>query len=174
MKYKQIISIFGITLGFFGILNLSSLSSAYSSLNVSTQYVQKPQAVKAIDKSEMNSFTAINSRNSRSSSDYQENAISLSAVNLSRPHILSINTSGSQLQGKIVFNGKVIKQIRSKRTYINLSPYLCVGEHTVKIAAYYYPASSSVNVELKGPGIDVTQATSGSGVLNYTLNVSVY
>ncbi|AFY36082.1 hypothetical protein [Calothrix sp. PCC 7507] len=126
------------------------------------------------NQSDMNSITAINIRNSRSSSDYQESAISLSAENLSRPHILSINTSGSQLEGKIIFNGKVIKQIRAKRTYINLSPYLSVGEHTVKIAARYSPASSSVNLEFRGPGIDVTQASSGNGVLNYTLNVSVY
>ncbi|MDZ8051373.1 MAG: hypothetical protein RMX68_003875 [Aulosira sp. ZfuVER01] len=168
MKYNQIASLFGITLVFFGILNLSILSSAYSSLNAPN--VQKLPEFQAVD----NSITAISIRNSRSSSDYQENAISLSADNLSHPHILSINTSGSQLQGKIIFNGKVIKQIRGKSAYINLSPYLSVGEYTVKIVARYYPTSSSVNVELTGPGIDVTQATSGNGVLNYTLNVSVY
>ncbi|MDZ7961159.1 MAG: hypothetical protein RMY34_25315 [Aulosira sp. DedQUE10] len=123
--------------------------------------------------SEMNSITAISIGNSRSSSDYQENTITLSAVNLNRPHILSINTTGSQLQGKIIFNGKVIKQIRGQRAYINLSPYLSLGEHTVKISARYSPVSSSVNVELNGPGIDVNQQTSGNGVLNYTLNVSV-
>jgi hypothetical protein len=128
----------------------------------------------AIAQSDNNSITAINRGNSRSLSDYQESAISLSVINLNRPHILSINTSGSQLQGKITFNGKVIKQIRGKSAYINISPYLSVGKHTVKIFARYSPVSSSINVEFSGPGIDVTQETSGSGVLNYILNVSVY
>jgi hypothetical protein len=123
---------------------------------------------------DVNSVTAINSRNSRSSSDYQESTISLSAFNLSHPHILSINTSGSQLQGKITFNGRVIRQIRGKRAYVNLSPYLSVGKHTVKISTRYFPASSSVKVKFSGPGINVTQETSGSGLLNYILNVSVY
>lgn len=172
MKYKQIASLFGITVMVFGILGLSLSSSAYSSLNASN--VEKIPEFKVINNSEMNSITAINSRNYRSSSDYQESAISLSADNLSRPHILSINTSGSQLQGKIVMNGKVIKYIRGKRAYINLSPYLAVGEHTVTISARYSPVSSSVNVEFSGPGINVTEETSGSGLLNYTLNVSVY
>ncbi|WP_026733013.1 hypothetical protein [Fischerella sp. PCC 9605] len=109
-----------------------------------------------------------------SSSDYQESAITLRAVNLRKPHILKINTSGSQLQGKITFNSKVIKQIRNKRVYIDLSRYLSVGKHVVEISARYSPASSSVNVEFSGPGVKTTQQTSGSGILNYTLNVSVY
>ncbi|WP_374873092.1 hypothetical protein [Pelatocladus sp. BLCC-F211] len=116
----------------------------------------------------------INSRNYRNSSDYQESTINLSAVNLRHPHILSISTSGSQLQGNITLNGKVIRQIRGKRAYVNLSPYLSVGKHTVKISTRYSPASSSVNVKFSGFGINVTQETSGTGVLNYTLNVGVY
>ncbi|MCX7593807.1 MAG: hypothetical protein N2235_08610 [Fischerella sp.] len=109
-----------------------------------------------------------------SSSDYQESAVTLHAVNLKKPHILRINTSGSQLQGKITFNGRVIKLIRNKRVYVDLSPYLSMGKHVVEISARYSPASSLVNVEFSGPGVKTTQQTSGSGVLNYTLNVSVY
>ncbi|TFI52929.1 hypothetical protein BLD44_016270 [Mastigocladus laminosus UU774] len=123
---------------------------------------------------DVNSATAIKSQNYRSSSDYQQSTISLSAVNLSHPHILSISTSGSQLQGKVTFNGKVIRQIRGNRTDVNLSPYLFVGKHTVKISARYSPASSSVNVKFRGPGVNVTQESSGTGVLTYTLHVSVY
>ncbi|MBD2337866.1 hypothetical protein H6G64_12870 [Calothrix sp. FACHB-156] len=129
--------------------------------------------VQSHQNSKKNSITAIRIRNSRSSSDYQENTVSLSAANLNRPHILSIHTSGSQLQGNVIFNGKVLKKIRGRSAYINLSPYLCVGEHTLKISARYFPESSSVNIEFKGPGIDVNQQTSGSGVLNYMLNVDV-
>ncbi|BAU08887.1 hypothetical protein [Fischerella sp. NIES-3754] len=123
---------------------------------------------------DVNSVTAINTRNSHSSSDYQESTISLSAFNLSRPHILSINTSGSELQGNITFDGRVIRQIRGKRVFVNLSPYLSKGKHIVKISTRYFPASSSVKVEFSGLGINVTQETSGSGRLNYILNVSVY
>ncbi|YAF96537.1 MAG: hypothetical protein AB3A66_02270 [Nodularia sp. CChRGM 3473] len=122
---------------------------------------------------DINSVIAVNKRNFSSSSDYQESSVSLSRANLRQPHILSINTSGSRLQGNITYNGKVIQQIRDKRAYVNLSPYLSLGKHTVKISTRYSPASSSVSVEFRGPGINVTQQTSGSGILNYTLNVNV-
>jgi hypothetical protein len=123
--------------------------------------------------SDINSVTAINRRYLSSSSDYQESSVTISAANLRQPHILSVNTSGSELQGNITYNGKVIQQIQGKRVEVNLSPYFSVGKHTVKIFTRYFPESSSVSVSFTGPGINVTQQTSGSGVLNYILNVNV-
>ncbi|MDF5719324.1 MAG: hypothetical protein PUP91_02290 [Rhizonema sp. PD37] len=107
-------------------------------------------------------------------STYQHSSLNLSAVDLRQPHILSIHTSGSQLTGEIIVNGKVVKRLTKSREQINLSPLLSVGEHTVKISARYSPTSSSVNVELSGPGTNITQQDSGNGILKYAMDVSVH
>ncbi|MBR8838630.1 MAG: hypothetical protein DSM106950_32675 [Stigonema ocellatum SAG 48.90 = DSM 106950] len=117
------------------------------------------------------SFTS--SQNTSDSSGTQHNSFNLNAANLSQPHILSINTSGNQLTGEIAVNGKVVKRLSKNSEQINLSRFLSVGAQRVKISARYAPASSSVNVELSGPGTNVTQQNSGNGILNYTMDVTV-
>ncbi len=107
------------------------------------------------------------------SSGYQRGRVSLSAANLSQPHILKIETSATQLNGKIIVNGKVVKNLNDKTTEIDLSPYLSGGEHKVEISANYAPATSSIKVELNAPNSNVTQQTSGNGILNYQLSISV-
>ncbi|MBW4635689.1 MAG: hypothetical protein KME30_28570 [Iphinoe sp. HA4291-MV1] len=126
--------------------------------------------------SDMNRSTTFTSQQSSSgdSFGYQKSSLNLSAANLSKPHILSINTSGAQMTGEITVNGKVVKQISNdKNAKVDLSRYLSVGEHKVEVSARYNPPTSSVSVELSGPGTSVTQQNSGNGTLNYTMDVSV-
>lgn len=118
-------------------------------------------------------ITAINKQYFAGASDYQESSVIISVANLSQPHILRVNTTGSELQGQITYDGRVIQPIRGKGTQINLSPYLSVGEHKVQIFTRYFPESASVSVGFTGPGINVRQETSGSGILNYVLNIDV-
>jgi hypothetical protein len=126
--------------------------------------------------SDMNRSTTFTSQQSSfgDSFGYQKSSLQLSAANLSQPHILSINTSNAQMTGEITVNGKVVKQINNdKNVKLNLSPYLSVGEHKVEVSARYNPPSSSVSVELSGPGTNVAQQNSGNGALNYTMDVNV-
>jgi hypothetical protein len=126
---------------------------------------------------DMNRSRTFTSQHSSSgdSFGYQKSSLTLSAANLSKPHILSINTSGAQMTGEITVNGKVVKQISNdKNVNIDLSRYLSVGEQKVEISARYNPPSSSVKVELSGPGTNVTQQNSGNGALNYSIDVSVH
>ncbi|MGH7998839.1 MAG: hypothetical protein ACREPR_05265 [Brasilonema sp.] len=126
--------------------------------------------------SDMNRSSTFTSQHSSSgdSFGYQKSSLQLSAANLSQPHMLSINTSGAQMTGEITINGKVVKQISNdKNTKVDLSRYLSVGEHKVEVSARYNPPSSSVSVEMSGPGTNITQQNSGNGTLNYTMDVSV-
>lgn len=107
------------------------------------------------------------------SSGYQRGKVSLSAVNLSQPHILNIETSATKLNGKIIVNGKVVQNLSNRTTKIDLSRYLSVGEHKVEISASYAPAMSPIKVELNAPNNNITQQTSGNGILNYQLDVFV-
>jgi uncharacterized protein YxeA len=125
------------------------------------------------EENNMRRTTTFTSQQSSYSSGYQKSILNLDAVNLNQPHILSINTSGNQLNGQITVNGKLIKQINSNQIQMNLSPYLSVGQHTVEVTANYTPPSSAISVEIYGPGVSVTQQTNGSGTLNYTLSVTV-
>ncbi len=115
------------------------------------------------------------SSQSSSNSSYQKSSssVSLRAVDIRQPHILKIDSSGTKFVGKITIDGKVIKKLDSKISEINLSPYLSIGEHTVEISGRYSPASSSIKVELRGTGTNVTQQSSGNGVVNHTMTVTV-
>ncbi len=125
------------------------------------------------DLNNMNSNSSSSTTFTSNSSTYQRGQLSLSAANLSQPHLLIIETSASQLNGKIIVNGKVIKNLSSKNTEIDLSRYLSVGNHKVEISANYAPPMSPIKVELNAPNSNVTQETSGNGTLNYQLDVSV-
>jgi hypothetical protein len=113
------------------------------------------------------------SQSSSSSDQKSSSSVSLRAVDIRQPHILKIDSSGTQFVGKVTIDGKVVKKLDSKTSSINLSPYLSVGEHTVEISGRYSPASSSIKVELNGPGTNVTQQSSGNGVVNHSMTVIV-
>jgi hypothetical protein len=111
--------------------------------------------------------------NSSTVNNRQRTTLNLNSADLSSPYILSISTTGSQLNGEITMDGKVIKQLKNNQTSINLSPYLSKGQQTIEISGNYSPQSASVELEFSGPGRNATQQTSGSGMLNYTLMITV-
>ena len=120
------------------------------------------------------SSSGYTSQQSTSSSGHQSNTLTLSKANLSKPHVLSIKTSGKRLIGKIIINdGELVKQLRGNKVEIDLSPYLSVGENTVEINARYTPASSSVDIEMNGPQTNVSQQNSGNGVLSSEMKIMV-
>jgi uncharacterized protein YxeA len=143
------------------------------SQNSQSSFVQSESNSESGD--DMNSFSSFSSQQSSSnSSSYQQSTLSLSAENLNQPHILSINSSGNQLNGEITVNGRAIKRFTNNKVEIDLSPYLSVGEQKVQISARYAPVGSAVNVQVSGPGTNVIQQTNGDGVLNSTINLSVH
>ena len=145
-----------------GAITLISISSAFANNLVNYNGLNN-----------MNSNSSSSTTFTSNSSGYQRGKVGLSAANLSKPHILKIETSANQLNGKIIVNGKVVKNLNSKNTEIDLSRYLSVGNHKVEISANYAPQSSPIKVEFNAPNNNVTQQTSGNGTLNYQLDVSV-
>ncbi len=107
------------------------------------------------------------------SSSIQRSSLSLSAANLKQPQILKINAQNARLQGEIAVNGKVVKRLNNNSSELDLSPYLFVGQQKVEISAQYSPSTAAVNVEVQGSGNNISQQTSGSGTLNYTLDLNV-
>lgn len=104
---------------------------------------------------------------------YQQATVNIDSQNLGLPYILSVNISGTQLTGQVRINNQVVEQLSSNNNQFNLSPYLSIGNNIIEILAHYFPSSSSIGVELVGSDTRVTQQTSGSGVLKYTLTVVV-
>ncbi len=119
------------------------------------------------------SSSGYTSQQSSSSSGYQSSTLSLSRANLSKPHILSITTSGKKLTGKVVVNDKLVKKIYGNKFEFDLSPHLSVGDNTVEIDARYTPSSSNVDIEMNGPGTSVSQQNSGNGVVSSNINIVV-
>jgi hypothetical protein len=148
------------------------ICSAVALISVSAAFASNfdnPNNNNNIMNSNSNSFTSITSN----SSGYQRGKVSLSAANLSQPHILKIESSATQLNGRVIVNGKLVKNLSGKTTEIDLSRYLSVGEHFVEISANYAPKTSPIKVELNAPNNNLSQQTSGNGILNYQLKVFV-
>jgi hypothetical protein len=155
-----------------------SITSTDSSVNSDTE--SDSTNINSEDDSDMKSRTFISQQSSQSSqssgSSYQKSSssVSLRALDIRQPHILKIDSSsGTQFVGKVTIDGKEVKKLDSKTSEINLSPYLSLGEHTVEISGHYSPVSSSIKIELKGPNTNVTQQSSGNGVLNHSMTVTV-
>lgn len=141
--------------------------------NLSISQVSSSSSSSSNDTSTTKTFTSVTSEQSNSSS-IQRSSLSLSAANLKQPQILKINAQNARLQGKISVNGKVVQRLNDNTSELNLSPYLSIGQQKVEISAQYSPSTAAVSVEVQGSGNNISQQTSGSGTLNYTLDLNVY
>jgi hypothetical protein len=110
---------------------------------------------------------------SSSDSNMQRNSLSISSANLKQPHILKINSPNGKVQGEIKINGKVVKRFNQNKLELNLSPYLSRGQQKVEVSGRYNPATASVTLEMKSSGNEISQQDSGSGILNYVLDLNV-
>ncbi|MGK7915026.1 MAG: hypothetical protein AB4038_05685 [Prochloraceae cyanobacterium] len=104
---------------------------------------------------------------------FQETTINVNAANLRQPHILTVSSSTSSLNGQIKLNGRVLKNIRNRGMSMNLSPHLRSGENIIEISGNYSPANSSVQLKFIGPNTQVNQQTGGSGEINQVLIIYV-
>ncbi|OKH44240.1 hypothetical protein NIES2101_28720 [Calothrix sp. HK-06] len=118
-------------------------------------------------------FTSTNASTQSNSASVQRNSLSLSAANLKQPQILKINAPSARLQGEISINGKVVQRLNDSSSKLDLSPYLSVGQQKIEISAQYSPSTAAVSVEIQGSGNNISQQTSGSGTLNYTLDLDI-
>ncbi len=71
-------------------------------------------------------------------------------------------TSGTQLTGQITISSTVVKDLKDNSVEIDVSPLLSKGIQTIKITGNYQPVESSIEIKLSGPGIEVSQQTSGN------------
>ncbi|MEM9165196.1 MAG: hypothetical protein AAGC54_19300 [Cyanobacteria bacterium P01_F01_bin.4] len=109
------------------------------------------------------------------SSQTQETQVGIEAADLASPHILEITAPGvSQLSGAVSLDGVVIKTLSGEQLTLDLAPYLDPGSNVIEVMGSYAPASSSVQLTLDGPGLSLSQQTSGSGHLSQTFVLEVW
>lgn len=149
----------------------SSFQSVNQSSSSSQSVNQSSSSSQSINQSSSSS-QSVNQSSSSSQSGILE--INLNSANLGQPYILSISaTSGTQLTGQITINGTVFKDLKDSSVEVDVSPLLAKGTQTIKITGNYQPVESSVEIKLSGPGIEVSQQTSGNGIIDQTLIVNV-
>jgi hypothetical protein len=107
------------------------------------------------------------------SNSSQRTAVSLNSAALKQPSWLTVSMANGQLNGQIKIGTKVIQSLRGERTTVNLAPYLSKGTKTITISGRYQPMRGAVRIEFSGPGNQVSQQSSGSGILNHSLVVTV-
>lgn len=106
-------------------------------------------------------------------SSTQRSSVSLNRTALRAPCWLTVSIANGQLGGQIKIGNKVIQSLRGSRTAVNLTPYLSVGTKAINISGTYQPARGSVRIEFAGAGTRVSQQSSGSGIFNQSLIVTV-
>ncbi len=109
-----------------------------------------------------------------SSSQTQSSSITIDAASLQQPNWLHVRaTANTRVEGQIIIDGIVVKELEGDTTSVNLSPYLSRGKTKVEVLGSYTPKSSSVKVEFIGPDATVVQQASGNGFLKQILSISL-
>lgn len=112
-------------------------------------------------------------QNYSSQQQVQSSTISLPAVNLTQPHILTVSLSRGYIEGTIELNGRVLRYLQDRETRVDLSPHLLRGRNKLKVRGNYQPEQASVTVELAAPQNQVTQQMAGNGRLNQIIILEV-
>jgi hypothetical protein len=105
----------------------------------------------------------------------QMSTISLQQQGLKTPCLLSILPSSAitNLQGKVLLNGKIIDRLNTTEKNLDLSSQLKRGSNQLMITGKYFPVDSTVSIHLQGLNTEVNQQTGGNGLLNQMLVIEV-
>lgn len=105
----------------------------------------------------------------------QMSTISLQKQGLKTPCLLSILPSSNitNLQGKVLLNGKIIDRLNTTEKNLDLSSQLKRGSNRLIITGKYFPVDSTVSIHLQGLNTEVNQQTGGNGILNQMLVIEV-
>jgi hypothetical protein len=105
----------------------------------------------------------------------QMSTISLQQQGLKTPCLLSILPSSAitNLQGKVLLNGKIIDRLNTTEKKLDLSSQLKRGSNRLIITGKYFPVDSTVSIHLQGLNTEVNQQTGGNGILNQMLVIEV-
>jgi hypothetical protein len=105
----------------------------------------------------------------------QTSTLSLSARDLSQPHILSIDVPPNlkSLRGEIILDGQAIASLNPAGTSLNLAPRLSPETHMLKIFGTYQPVDATISVRFNSPQTQVSQSSGGNGTLNLNLVLEV-
>ena len=107
------------------------------------------------------------------SSQRQSNIMTLDRANLNKPHELVVTTSAN-LEGQIEIDGEVVTSLDRRTTTLDVAPYLSAAKTTrINVTGTYSPSTASVTLQFEGPGVSMSQQSSGSGRLEYQLNLEV-
>lgn len=102
----------------------------------------------------------------------QTNSISISRRRLDQPHTLTISAPpGTTLEGTITIDDHTQLTLGQGSSAFDLSPYLTEAATQVVVEAFHTPASAEVSILFEGPDTTVRQSSSGSGRIDYQLNL---
>ena len=102
----------------------------------------------------------------------QETIINLSPDALKKNYFLKINSSYG-FQGKLKVNGRNIKKIRGNDIKIRLSYILKRGKNILEITGNNQSSTANLQVELIGPGTQISQSSIGDGNIKNTLVIYI-
>ena len=107
------------------------------------------------------------------SAPQQPHTVTIDRVARSEPHILLMKAS-AELSGDIIINGDRVAALTANTTRLDIAPYLTDSSNTsIVIRGTYFPHGARVQLQFDSPSLAITQHMSGSGSVDYQLNLEV-
>jgi hypothetical protein len=108
----------------------------------------------------------------------QSTSVSIDRVDLTQPHILRVQGSANDApirmqRVEVKVNGKVVRSVVNKSLELNLAPMLKVGRYEIEISGTSPRPDDTILVNFTGKNTNVTQQSSGTGVINQILVINV-
>jgi hypothetical protein len=103
----------------------------------------------------------------------QSTTISLDRANLRQPHILRIQGSGKMERIDVKINGKLVKSIANGSIELDLAPMMTVGSYQVEISGTSARPDDTISLTFTGTNTNITQQSSGAGIIKQMLVINV-
>jgi hypothetical protein len=99
--------------------------------------------------------------------------ISLDRSDLRQPHILRVQGSGNMERVDVKINGKLVKSIANGSIELNLAPMMTAGRYEVEISGTSPRSDDTISLTFIGKNTNITQQSSGSGIIKQLLIINV-
>jgi hypothetical protein len=117
--------------------------------------------------------TSVNITTDSDNGQAQSTTISLDRADLRQPQMLRVQGSGKMERIDVKINGKLVRSIANGSIELDLAPMMTVGSYQVEISGTSPRSDDTISLTFTGTNTNVTQQSSGSGIVKQLLVINV-
>jgi hypothetical protein len=119
------------------------------------------------------SQTSVNVTTDSDREQVQSTTISLDRADLRQPHILRVQGSPNMQRVTVKINGRLVKSIVNGSIELNLAPLMTVGSYQIEISGTSPRSDDPISLTFTGKNSNITQQSSGTGIIKQILVINV-